>query len=587
MVNEMKMKDGMVQDSSAKTLYGKKWDDLFSFVTNEQLNDVELWKLLIRPYVTKSDDADEGWRGEYWGKLMRGASMVYAYSQDESLYTVLTQAVEGLLATQEENGRFSSYSQSIEFSGWDMWSRKYVMLGMQYFYEVCKDESLKECIVCALQKHADYIMERIGMSEGKIQPRKTSLYHDGYNAFSILQPFVKMYALTNEKRYLTYAKEMIDSEFSEGKLFALALENKLAPHEYPVKKAYEIMSCFEGLLEYYEIVGEESYLRAAQNYADRVLKTDFAIIGASGGLDEYFDNSTKTQVLKTEVNKFETCVTVTLMKFIATLYRLTGEKRYMDAIERAFFNAYLGALIDVKNVGGVAVPLFYSYSPVYQNERWVLMGGGKNISSYARFGCCIAIGAAGLGVIPKVGVTETSEGISVGLFLDGMYELSTCKLCIETEYPYNGRVKISLLQADGAKKVKIRIPDWCEKYALDKAHTQENGYACVEMLAGETVAFEMDMPYKVHMSKDVNPDAEDLFAVTRGPIVLCADSCETDLYKAYAIQMQDRYAQVEKTDDGYVMSLANGETLTLREYAKTGKNYYAPREMSVWLRKKI
>ena len=112
----------------------------------------------------------------------------------------------------------------------------------------------------------------------------------------------------------------------------------------------------------------------------------------------------------------------------------------------------------------------------------------------------------------------------------------------------------------------------------------ENGYAVVTLSQGESVTYTMDMPFVVHKSSQVNPDVDDLFAVTRGPIVLCADSIETDLYQGYALKTQDGYAVGKVEAGAYVMELENGETLTLREYGKTGKNYYTPREMSVWLK---
>ena len=574
----------VVKSIAAKAKYAQEWDDLFAFISKKQLKDDFLWRLLIRQYEDKTDDADAGWRGEYWGKLMRGGAMVYAYTQDEELYQTLVRAVEGILSTQDEDGRISACSKENEFIGWDMWSRKYILLGMQYFYEVCTDACLKSRMVSAMQKHADYIMQHVGEGEGRIPVRQTSDFHIGYNAFSILQPFVKLYKLTGEEKYLGYAKEMIDSEYQSGGLFALAKENKLYPYEYPVTKAYELMSCFEGLLEYYEIVGDPVYLETAKGYADKILQTDFVIIGASGGHDEYFDHSTKTQVVKTDVNKFETCVTVTLMKYLATLYRLTGEKQYVDAIERSFYNAYLGALIDVENKGGLAVPLFYSYSPVYQNERWTLMGGAKNLSSYARFGCCVAIGAAGLGLLPSVGVVAEKEKITVGLFIDGEYRLPTATLRLETEYPYDGCVKVTLVKADGVQKIALRIPEWCDSFTVDRAYTVESGYVCIELSEGETLTYQMKMPYKVISSNTVNEEAETLFAVTRGPIVLCADSRETDLYKSYALKQVDNQALGTKTENGYLFELENGQTIMLREYSKTGKDYYIPREISVWLK---
>ncbi|MBE5742903.1 MAG: hypothetical protein E7360_06295 [Clostridiales bacterium] len=568
--------------SNAK--YEKQWDGLFSYISNSQLKDQVLWKLLIAPYINKTDDFDEGWRGEYWGKLMRGGALIYAYSKDEELYRVLVEAVEGLLLTQENNGRFSSYSQKVEFTGWDMWSRKYVLLGMQYFYDICKDENLKSKMISAMQSHADYIIEKVGFGEGKKPVRETSNYHGGYNAFSILQPIVKLYKLTKDEKYLDYATKMVESEYCDGKLFALAKENKLYPYQYPITKAYEIMSCFEGLIEYYEVVGDQTYLNTARGYADKILQTDFAIIGASGGHDEYFDNSTKTQVVKTEVNKFETCVTVTLMKFLTALYRHTGDKKYLDAIEKSFYNAYLGALIDQDNTY-FGLPLFYSYSPVYQNERWSLMGGGKSIAPYARFGCCIAIGAAGLGVIPTVDVVEKDGEIVVGLFIGGKYQLSTAILNLATEYPYDGAVKIELEKADTKKRIKLRIPEWCKNFTLNRDYVIEDGYAIIELSQGESVNYSMEMQYEEISSKTVNTEEEERFAVVKGPVVLCADSRETDLYKKYELAKEKGKITGRKDGDEYKFALKDGKELTLREYRFAGKNYDNPREISVWINK--
>ncbi|MBR2968300.1 MAG: glycoside hydrolase family 127 protein [Clostridia bacterium] len=563
--------------------YSDKWEEFFSLISEKQMKDEILWQLLVRQYVCKTDDVDEGWRGEYWGKLMRGGVLIYSHTKDEELYKVLTDAVLKILATQEENGRISAYSQKREFIGWDMWSRKYIMLGLEYFYDICSDVDLKNKIVKALIRHADYIIERVGYGEGQIRIRETSNFHLGYNAFSILQPIVKLYGLTKEDRYLSYAKQMVDAEFEEGGLFYYAKETDKYPFEYPVQKVYEMTSCFEGLLEYYQIVGNDEYLKTAMSYADKILEKDFAIIGASGGHDEYFDNSTKTQVIKTDINKFETCVTVTLMRFFAAIYKLTGEKRYIDAIERSFYNAYIGALTDSENLKGFAIPLFYSYSPVFQNERWVLMGGGKDLSSYAKFGCCIAIGAAGLGTVPTVGVCEDEDGITVALYIEGEYKLSDSKLVIQTDYPHDGRVKLMLSSATNSKKLKLRVPDWCEKCSINGVFVENEGFAEVEIMPNESVVFEMEMPYKLHSSKDVNSEVEETFAITRGPIVLCADSCEADLYKQYDLETVDGCAVGKYDGEKYSIALKSGKTLVMREYSKAGKCYYAPREISVWI----
>ena len=59
------------------------------FVVGVQLKDSELWTKIANVFSSSCDDFDEGWRGEFWGKMMRGASLTYAYTKDSELYDVL------------------------------------------------------------------------------------------------------------------------------------------------------------------------------------------------------------------------------------------------------------------------------------------------------------------------------------------------------------------------------------------------------------------------------------------------------------------------------------------------------------------
>ena len=63
------------------------------FIEDFQLKDKALWKRFSDQFKIHSDD-DNGWRGEYWGKMMRGACYVYSYTQDAELYDTLSQSVK-------------------------------------------------------------------------------------------------------------------------------------------------------------------------------------------------------------------------------------------------------------------------------------------------------------------------------------------------------------------------------------------------------------------------------------------------------------------------------------------------------------
>lgn len=110
--------------------YTGRADAMIRFVQDKQLKDPQLWQLAAEQFTAPVDDADLGWRGEYWGKLMRGACMTWEYTRDAALYQLLADTVDALLDCQDEAGRISTYSPAQEFQGWDLWCRKYVLLGL-------------------------------------------------------------------------------------------------------------------------------------------------------------------------------------------------------------------------------------------------------------------------------------------------------------------------------------------------------------------------------------------------------------------------------------------------------------------------
>jgi DUF1680 family protein len=235
---------------------GGVFSDAVKFIVEEQLNDRALWSKFVMQYREQPDAPTLAWRGEYWGKMMRGAVSVYSYTKSEELYSVLLETVLDMMSVAEPDGRVSTYERENEFQGWDLWCRKYVLLGMLYFFDICKSDELKEKIIAFSVAAADYIIDRIG--EGKIDITKASSSWFGINSSSLLEPMVWLYRESGEKRFLDFATYIIERGGADrANVFECAYENKLMPYQYGVSKAYELTSCFEGLIAYYEVTGIE------------------------------------------------------------------------------------------------------------------------------------------------------------------------------------------------------------------------------------------------------------------------------------------------------------------------------------------
>ncbi len=489
--------------------------DYLEFALSHQLLREDLWRDFARVFTRDSDDGDRGWRCEYWGKMMRGACLCCRATGSEELYGILRGTVEDLLRAQRPDGRISTYSETHELTGWDLWGRKYVMTGLIHFLEICREEDLKGRILAALIRHADAIQQKVG--PGKVDITRTSDLWGGVNSCSILEPFMALYGLTKEARYLEFAEYILSTGgCRDGDLIALALENRLPPFEYPEVKAYETMSFFEGVLAYYQATGKEGYLRAVMNFFRAVTETDLTVIGCSGCTDEKFDHSSIRQVEETKDVMQETCVSVTWMRLCAKLLLLTGDSRYYAFIERTGFNALFGAVnlyglpqYDRQSRSFMSALPFDSYSPLVSGRRGIGVGGLKRFSFGGFYGCCACIASAGIALLPLTAVLQAADGVCVNALFSGTVAFRNAdgrrvRLTARSAYPRTGSMRMTVDAAEGpaAFTLRLRVPEDLRGMEIfvngDRVDTgaMEKGYVCVRRLfcSGDTVKIRGRIP---------------------------------------------------------------------------------------------
>ena len=585
------------------------------FFQEEQLKDRVLWKKFADQFRTQYDSANNGWRGEYWGKMMRGGALIYEFTRDEELYNVLTESVRDMLTVAESDGRVSTYSRESEFNGWDMWCRKYVILACEYYLDICRDESLRGDILSFIQGCADYIIARVGQGEGKTPITETSRAWCGMNACSILEPIVKLYRLTGDRKYLDFATYIVDEGGAKGiNIFELAYKNEVYPYQYGVSKAYEMISCFEGLLEYYYVTGIERHKTAVVNFANAIIESELSVIGCSGITHELFDHTSNRQTVRYEGESQETCVTVTWMKFCARLLALTGESEFADCMEQSFYNAYLSTLntehnestnVNERANGNPTAYTFIpadSYSPLIAKRRGTPIGGFQFLPDGSYYGCCACIASAGVGMLAKSIVTEDEKGITVNFFESGTYTLqyggATVVIKQETDYPLDGKIKLSVsTSAPVSFKLRIRIPAWSGK----------SGYEVIEREWSEDeVTVDYPMELRTQLPKSWNEDLiyvpgaytarhkdeeDNYMALFRGPITLAVDSRSGKAADSvFDFEPVGEVCDDREIAEGVPCLLKmrftdrSGETFYLVDYSSAGKDWRT--EIAAWLRTK-
>jgi len=595
--------------------YGGK---IIDFTVENQLLDTDTWALLVDQFRRQEDSVNSGWRGEYWGKMMRGASLTYRATKNEKLYSVLEATVRDMLTVQEKSGRFSAYTADDEFKAWDMWARKYVILGMTYFLDICKNKALKAKITKALVRHADYIISRVGREDGKIGILETSENVGAMNSASILEAFVKMYGITGDKRYLDFSEYIISTGMCHGADFIdLCLNKKMYPYQFPVTKAYEMMSCFEGVLEYYKHTENPDHLKAVENFVDMLVKTDITIIGGAGCKHEFLDNSVLAQTEPATMDVMqETCVTVTFIKLCAKLLALTGNAKYAEYIEKSGLNAMYGAVNNEHQKmtrtlartwleGGRMVIIedhgefpFDSYSPLYMDRRGLRCGGMQIIGEGRSYGCCICIGSAGTAIMGLFAVMKSEDGIYLNLYNDCRFKtkLGTKEVGLNVRAnPFScSGAKISIDGKGESFKLALRVPSWAEKFTVtvngeaQSVEVDGDGYCVIERVWNkDRVVVKFTAPVKMSV---INGK----IAFTKGPIALARDRRLDNIEAPVAIRAKNgktvRAKAVRNTtfdcNIAYEIKTADGN-ITLCDYAQAGKNYDDENTgITVWQMKK-
>ena len=452
--------------------------------------------------VFKKRDAVWDWKTEFWGKWMHSAPVLAAYYGDAEFKAKIAAATRELIATQTPDGYIGNYPPErqcpTQGEGWDVWGRKYTMLGLIHQYDATGDKAL---LATAL-KMLDHLATQTGPDKAK-QIDDIGNYR-GMPSLSILEPVMWLYNRTHEKRCLAFADYIVERmEKGPGLLSKAKVDVAVRFPHPPIwwrwpngGKAYEMMSCYQGLLEYARVANRPDCRAAAISAGENIATNEINVCG-SGASSECWYYGARRQT-SPAIDSQEGCVTVTWMRLCEALGKTTGEAKWADRFERAFYNAYLGAL---KNDGS----LLAKYSSLEGRRR------PGDCQCGLPTNCCTANGPRGFVEFLNY-MAETRAGVLVlNLYAPAIieFELGGEKgaIKVETEWPKAGELRLTWL---GERKLEfplcMRVP----------------GKGCYRTLRrtwtpGETVVEKLPLTFST-----INQNG--CIAFLRGPVVFARDA---------------------------------------------------------------
>lgn len=503
---------------------------------------------LVEPF--KAQDETKGrWASEFWGKWIQGAVASYEYNHDPALLEKIKEGERKLIATQLDDGYIGDYDKEHQLHGWDVWGRKYTLLGLVKCYRLTGNKEALE----AACKLLDYTISQIGPDSST--PIYKTGYYRGMPPLSILEPVTYLYDETGKPAYLQFAKLIAEQMNSpEGPMLIDKADTPVS-QRFVLKpgdswwsfdngqKGYEMMSCYIGLLEMYRLTGNSQYLQVALTTWNHILREEINITGGACSLECWYGGHGKQT--HPASHTMETCVTFTWMQFCERLLQITGDTKYVDQIERTMYNALMASMKHDNS----------------QIVKYVPLEGFRREGEHqcdVHINCCNANAPRAFAMIPRVTYrVPTRDRIDINLYMPSQAILQigkrTFTLTQQTGYPASNEVKITVTPDKTTQaNIALRIPGWTPNATVKVNGETMKGVASGEYYvinrqwnAGDEITLTMEMPaHLVSLNQSV--------AIERGPIVYARDSRFNDGFvdEVVTIPNKDGIIQMKTEENG-------------------------------------
>jgi len=572
-------------------------------------------------------------------KALEGAVYSLQHFADPQLRQRVDGILDRILAAQQKDGfLISYYIVQQQDKRWEDLRLEHQMYNAGHFFELAVAHAQltgDPKVLNAAKRFADHI-------DGIFGPGKRYDV-DGHQEVELA--LIKLYRATGERRYLELARFFLDergyAHGSERKPFdpktavmpvkpdgpltaeqrrelfraQLRVRNGRMQDHKPVVDQHEAVGhavragyMYAAMADIVRFMEAPGYEQALDHLWGDVVSRKMYITGGIGTGqydDEGFGDPYR---LPNESAYCESCAAIAHVLWQHRMTLLKGESKYADVMELALYNGVLS---------GIAIS---GNKFCYQNP---LASKGSQRSSWIGLACCPANLTR---IIPQVGGLAYARGkrtAYVNLFVAGeaVFKLDddvTVKLAQQTDYPWNGRVKLTITSAETSEfALCLRIPAWAlgqpvpsDLYRFGESKfpaiglkvngqaadpkPRADGYVHLQCRwkAGDVVELDLPMPvHRVYAHEKIQDD-QGKVALMRGPIVYCLEAVDhrgVDLSRVALPRDSDLRAEHRAGLLGGMTVLAgNGTDDTKSQIALTAVPYYAwqNREkgaMNVWI----
>jgi len=361
----------------------------------------------------------------------------------------------------------------------------YVLLGNKKALDVAK-------------KMADYSIDITKNLTPELWQKMLACEHGGMN-----EAMANLYAITGEQKYLDLALKF----HHDAVLVPLEKGEKRIAGLHGNTQIPKII----GSAREYEVTGDPKFKEAALCFWDQVVHDHSYVIGGHG-FGEYFGPPDKLNA-RLGPNTCETCNTYNMLKLTQHLFTWSPSVEEGDFYERAMYNHILASQDHENGMMCYFVPLGMGLKKQFGDEE-------------NTFTCCHGTGMENHAKYGEGVYYHTDSSLYVNLFVPSVLDWSEkgVSVKLESKYPVDGHVRLTLGGKSGAFDLKVRCPGWAAGDVAFKVNGSAAGtgkpgtFMTISRTwqAGDTVEFDVPMALRT----EAMPDNPDRVALLYGPTVL-------------------------------------------------------------------
>ncbi len=487
-------------------------------------------------------------------KMMEGASYLLMTEKDPELEQYVDSVARIIVAAQEPDGYlFTNKTINNPLHPWvgqerwvNDWNLSHETFNAGELYEMAIaywQATGKRTLLDAAVKNADLVCN-VFHKDGLIMSPGHAV---------IEMALVRLYEATGDEKYLRQARFFLECrghkkhDPSSDDLrrnggywqdHMPAVEQREA-----VGHAVRALYFYSGMADIALHLKDKAYLEAVDGIWENIVGKKMYLTGGLGSTahNEAFG---KNYELPNATAYCETCASIANCMFNLRMFRLHGDAKYIDVLERSLYNTVLSGI----SLSGDE----FFYPNVLEADR-----RGQKRSLWFGCSCCPTNLTRFIPAIPGYVYATDDKSIYTNLFIGSKsvidFNGKSVELKQTTAYPWEGDVELELGAIETSKfDLKIRIPGWAQdiavpsdlySYADAKAGKVviringkprkfdiQKGYATLKhsWKCGDKISISLPMEARVVTCNEAVVNNRNLVAVERGPIVYCAEYADNE-----------------------------------------------------------